>query len=216
MVTPIPSATSPSVHAPWDEPLGPDDVDSHDQAWAHLAMLSRAARTNPTNTARVLETLFVTGRPSAGLDGPCDLRLVTTMLGRPVDRFVGAIDDRVRPWVAKTFDATTERGENWLSVRPRHVTRIALLPAHLPVDGEVLRGLPFTTHVGPSAVHPDVDVLHIDYAGSRRNPPLMRSITRDEVVEIGPGVHLGLVHAPGRRGRRAPIGYFALRARNHR
>lgn len=210
-----PTPTGNLVGLQWDDPRHGTTVGAQDRAWGEVADLSRLARVDPAAAARELERRFRSGRASTGLDGPADLRLVCTMLGRPIDRLVAAYDDRYRPWVAKTFNAAEHTGGNWLSARSRHVTRVALAPAKLALSGGVVHGLPFTTSTVASAVYPDVSVLRIDYAGSRRNPPLMRKLTQDELVEIGPGVHLGLVHVPGRHGRRVPAGYFALRARQH-
>lgn len=208
-----PSRGSESLHALWDstDPVV-TDVPS-DLAWRRLGELSRTSVADPQGALRELEAMFVSGKASSELNGPADLRFVMPMLGRFANRVVRAADgDKVRASVAKVFDRGAGRGENWLSAPVHPILRLLTLPAPFRVTGGVARALPFDIHVSESLVFPGLDVLHITYQRKARNPFVMTYLTRDELVEIAPGVHLALAHVPTRGGRKV-IGYFAVRSR---
>lgn len=212
--------TSASVGAPtvrdrvaWlRERAATDPVGAKEEAWAWFAELGERVRTDRDGAAAALAELFGRGRPSTGLGGPTDGMLVAPLvhpLFDPVARMVTAV---WMPWMGKSFYDASSSGDNRLTGSARWAAKL-LWPRYATRPGPDGRlAFDFQTRVERGAVHPEVDVLVIDYEPVERNPdPIIRRI-RDELVEIVPRAHLGRI-LWRTDGRYDNIGYFALRTR---
>jgi len=182
-------------------------------AWTRIEALSERARHDRDGAIAELEAMFRSGRPSEGIDGPTDGRLVTFAARPAFDRAVAAITALWMPWSGKRFNAGASRGDNLLARSARVPARL-LWPLYgmQEADGNVV-AFDFNTWVEPGAVDPDMDVLVIDYASVDDNPRVLIKSIRDELVEVEPGVHLGKMlwrHDGGER--HSLLAFFALRS----
>ena len=160
-----------------------------------------------------LAGLFAAGRPSEGIDGDTEGRLVGFTAQPAFDRAMAAVTGRWLPWVGKTFDAASGEGENLLLGSARLPARLVWPLYSIRAEGTRAAGFRFRTFVEAGKLDPGTDVLVIDYASVEDNPRLLIKSIRDELVEIVPGAHLGKMlwrHDGGRR--HSLLAYFALRS----
>lgn len=117
-------------------------------------------------------------------------------------------------WRGKTFDATT--GFNRLSPLSRlAMPVIAPLYRGLRRAGNEMMGFHFNHRIETAAIAPYVEVRALDYGPSGYRNPSVRTFpikrTRDEIVELLPGLYLGRALLTMRSGEIRLIAYFALR-----
>lgn len=191
----------------------PDPSAARDLGWSWICELGQRARSDRDGALAELDALFGSGRPSEAVDGQTEGILVTFATTPVIDQAIAGITGVWMPWMGKSFDASTQRGDNTLA-------ESATLPAKLlwPLY-QVRRGQPrrvrafdFTTRVESGALDPDVDVLVIDYSTVADNPRLIIKSIRDELVEIAPGAHLGKMLWHHRDDHHTLLAYFALKS----
>ncbi len=182
-----------------------------DPAGAQEGMWTWIKQLGGRRDAKTLKALFELGTPPAGLDGPADGILVTTVINPLVDLPVRLVTSLWMPWRGKIFDSDAETGINRL-------TAGSVLPAKLLWPLYRTRATPdgraafeFMSGVEPGKIEPRIPVLKIDYRPVSTNPLLLIRQIRDELVELVPNTHLGriLFRLPG--DRFTNVGYFALR-----
>jgi hypothetical protein len=165
-----------------------------------------------------LQRLFRSGRyPSVAPSGRTRGTFIGLTLGGPFDRVVGGLAGLWMPWLGKSFDPATGRGENvlglgsgWSAGLAARIANRLGWAASVDPDGTV-RAFPFVTGRGPGIVDPEVEVLRIIYAyPGAPSPELVRRVL-DEVVEVEPGLLLGKAHLRVAGGRWRLAGYFSLR-----
>ena len=162
-----------------------------------------------------LDAIFRAGSPPAedGPTGDCEGR-VLGLFGTP---FLGFVDTLVRVgqilggigWNGKTFNRDGT-GHNRLT-RTSRIPMFLAMPRY-PLErraGELI-GFHFNHGIEPSPRDPDIVVRGIRYDDPADANPLMLPRTRDELVELVPGVYLGraLLH---NEGQWEIVAYFALR-----
>ncbi|WP_156628686.1 hypothetical protein [Mycobacterium sp. 1274756.6] len=212
MATVLTRNTAPHITALWRGTARP--VTETDHAWADLGSRSRFARIDHESALVRLAELFRGSSASSTIDGPADIELLTTFAPGRLNQAASAWYDRAHPWATKTFDRATATGTNWFTAERRRLVRACFPRAPIVRSDEILDMLPFRTYLGPSALDANHDVLHIDYSHDRRNGLLLSRLSHDELVQVGPGVHLG-IGLFGRRDRQTRgVLYFACRERN--
>lgn len=166
-----------------------------------------------------LAALFAEGTPPSeeSVEGDCE-GMVIGLFGRTWLRGLDGLARLGRllggpGWAGKTFQMNTLTGYNRL-------TRGAYIPFMLAVPNYRLQrrrdewlGLYFDVAYEPSSLDRERTVLAIRYEHPRhRNPELLRR-TRDELVELIPGICLGRVILTSGVGRsdHELVGHFALR-----
>src|SRR2546423_1430060 len=189
---------------------------AQEEAWARIVDLGKRARTDRPGAIAELNEMFRSGRPSEGIDGPTEGRLVTFTVQPTFDRAVAALSGRWMPWAGKRFDSGAKRGDNLLARSARVPSRV-LWPFYGMREGEgKLVAFDFQTWVEPGAVDPDVNVLVIDYDSVESNPRLVIKQIRDELVEVAPGAHLGKMlwrQGRGTDARYTLLAFFALKSK---
>ena len=161
-----------------------------------------------------LAELFAQGDPPATLDGDYEGRV----LGLFGTRFLGFVDGLVRVgqtlggigWTGKSFDAETGTGFNRLTVTSR-IPMFLAMPRYgfSRRDGELI-GFHFDHRVESSPLPRDRPVHAVIYDNPAHANPLMLPRTRDELVELAPGVCLGRALLHDDDGWQV-VAYFALR-----
>lgn len=178
------------------------------EAWAWLVELQA-----PAEHAR-LPWLFAQGTAPDGPDGDCE-GIVMNLYGEPwlvgMDRLVrlgqwlGGIG-----WTGKTFDAAAGTGFNRLTSSSRIAALVAMPTYAFTRRGDELLGFRFDHAIEPSPIAPHARVRAIRYDAPEYENPLVLPRTRDELVEIVPGVYLGRALLRGRYDFQV-VGYFGLR-----
>ncbi len=183
-----------------------------DAVWEWFGELGARSKNDAAGANAELNTLFRSGQPPRGLDGPTDGMLVTTTINPLVDPAVRIVTKLWMPWQGKRFDAARASGVNRLTQTASLPSRL-LWPLYSMKDASKGKlAFDFTTCVETGKEDPDRDVMVIDYSRVEGNPALIIRSIRDELIEIVPGAHLGkiLFHLPSERYER--IGFFALRS----
>jgi hypothetical protein len=197
-----------------DSRKSPEDAQA--EAWSRIAELGKRARSDREGAIAELEAMFRAGKPSEGIDGPTEGRLVTFTLQPQFDSAIAALTGRWMPWAGKRFDSAAKGGDNLLA-------RSARVPARIPwprypmkeAEGKLV-AFDFNTWVEPGAVDPDVNVLVIDYASVESNPRVIIKSIRDELVEVAPGAHLGKMlwrRGSGPDAKYNLLAFFALKSK---
>ncbi|MBJ7329705.1 MAG: hypothetical protein JHC95_07405 [Solirubrobacteraceae bacterium] len=187
---------------------------AHAETWRWIGELSAA------DARERLTALFPLGFASSAPRGDTEGLLVGKLFNGPgarVVNFSNAVGKRIGlGWRGKTFDAESGTGYN-------RITRATWLPMLLLTRGHrfrriagssELQGFGFDHEIGRSPYPPHPEVRAITYAKrAYRNPhrsPMMVRQTRDELVELVPGVYLGRVLLDHRNAWRH-VGFFAVR-----
>lgn len=112
-------------------------------------------------------------------------------------------------WAGKTFHANGT-GYNRLTPGTKFAA-MAVMPHYKlrKINGELI-GFDFYHCIDNSPVAPNIPVRSLNYASPEHNNPLILPRTRDEIVEIVPGVYLGRVLIRDNFGWNLS-GYFGLR-----
>jgi len=188
-------------------------VEAADGMWAWFAELQAPSR------RPALSWLFSQGGVGEAPDGDCE-GIVLELHGTP---WLVGLDLAVRlgrrlggmGWTGKTFDAARGDGYNRLAATTLPVTWVVLPTYRFRRVGGELVGFPFHHRVEPSPRPPQQDVRAITYDAPEHRNPLVLPRTRDEIVELVPGVYLGRALLRGRDSWQV-VGYFGLRTPDSR
>ncbi|MDF1820191.1 MAG: hypothetical protein P1U64_01370 [Alcanivoracaceae bacterium] len=184
-------------------------------AQARLAAWDWLQELQPTGEHHRLPTLFARGTAPEGPHGDCEgivMNLYGSLWLTGLDRLVrlGQLLGGIG-WAGKTFDDENGTGYNRLT-RSTRIPAFLTMPTYRfrRVKGELI-GFDFYHALEPSPLPPHQEVRAIKYDAPAHNNPLVLPRTRDELVQIIPGIYLG--RATLRSGNSwKVVGYFGLRA----
>jgi hypothetical protein len=179
-------------------------------AWELLERLSAEDR------RRDISALWAHGYPPERIDGALQGLIMGSMWGTP-EAALGTLLTKVHPtWVGKTFDHASGTGFNrlvWFS-RPAFLVVAAGYRA-FNRNGEDIEGFRFNHSLEIAAIAPYITVRALDYSVPEYRNPSVRTFpiarTRDEIVELVPGVYLGRALLTQPSGEVRAIAHFALR-----
>lgn len=178
------------------------------QGWSYLRELGEAGRRDQ------LSALFERGDAPDGPHGALEGLIVGNLFGIPEAALANPLLKINPTWRGKTFD--TDTGFNRLAPLARYALRaIAPLYSGLRRVGSEIEGFSFNHRIDTAAVAPYIKVRALDYSPEEYRNPSVRTFpikrTRDEVVELLPGLYLGRALLMMRSGEIRLIAYFALR-----
>ena len=208
------------------------DVSTADQRDSLMAELKDLAATAPVLARRLgwdqlreigaaghhyeLHALFGRGEPPEGPHGAMEGMVVGKLFGIPEAQLANPLM-RIDPtWRGKTFDQAAGTGFNRLSPLAKYTLR-AVAPRYRGMRrvGSEVEGFDFFHRIDTAAAAPFIKVRALDYGSPEHRNPGVRTFpikrTRDEIVELLPGLYLGraLLTMPSQEVRL--IAYFALR-----
>lgn len=179
-------------------------------AWQYIKELG--AR----NDREALAELFGEGVAPDGPDGKMEGLIVGKLFGIPEAHLANPLM-RVNPtWRGKTFDLGAGTGFNRLAP----IARLAMPVVAFGYRGlrrgrGEVEGFDFDHAVDKGLIEPRVMVRALDYGVPQYKNPSVRTFpikrTRDEIVELVPGVYLGRALLTMPTGEVRLIAYFALR-----
>lgn len=180
------------------------------QGWEYLRSLGAAGN------HRQLEALFARGWAPEGPDGVMEGLIIGKLFGIPEAYLANPLLMIDPTWRGKTFDAAAGTGFNRLAP----IARFAM-PAIAPlyrglrrVNGE-MAGFHFNHRIDTGLVEPRIPVRALDYSVPEYRNPSVRTFpikrTRDEIVELLPGLYLGRALLTMPDGEIRKIAWFALR-----
>lgn len=178
--------------------------------WDYLRELGNATRRDQ------LAELFARGYEPDGPHGAMEGLIIGGLFGIPETYLANPLM-RIDPtWRGKTFDTTTGTGFNRLSPLSQISLRaVAPLYRGLRRDGAEVIGFHFRHRIDIAAAAPFNKVRALDYSPAEYRNPSVRTFpikrTRDELVELIPGLYLGRALLTVSSGERRLIGYFGLR-----
>jgi len=178
--------------------------------WDYLRDLGDCGRRNQ------LHVLFSQGAAPQRLHGTLEGLIVGNLFGIPEAHLANPLLKIEPTWRGKTFDADSGTGYNRLA-RLSRVVMPVIAPGYRGLHrvGSEMVGFHFNHSIERAAVEPFVKVRALDYGVEDYRNPSVRTFpikrTRDEIVELLPGLYLGraLLTMPG--GEVRLIAYFALR-----
>ncbi|MEW2478749.1 hypothetical protein AB0876_04085 [Mycobacterium sp. NPDC049093] len=178
------------------------------QGWDYLQTLGRSGRRDQ------LAALFERGQTPEGPHGALEGLSVGSLFGIPEAYLANPLLKIDPTWRGKTFD--TDTGFNRLSPLAKYAMRvIAPLYRGLRRAGAEMVGFEFTHGIDTAAIPPYLKVRALDYSPAEFRNPSIRTFpikrTRDEVVELLPGLYLGRALLKMSSGEIRLIAYFALR-----
>lgn len=179
-------------------------------AWQYIKELG------DRNDRAALAVLFGEGTAPEGPDGKLEGLIVGKLFGIPEAHLANPLM-RINPtWQGKTFDLSAGNGFNRLAT----IARLAMPVVAVGYrglrrgDGEV-EGFDFNHAIEKGRIEPRVMVRALDYGVPEYENPSVRTFpikrTRDEIVELVPGVYLGRALLTMRSGEVRLIAHFALR-----
>lgn len=179
-------------------------------AWELLERLSADDRRTE------ISALWTHGHPPERIDGALEGLIMGSMWGTPETK-LGTLLTGIHPtWVGKTFDHEHGTGYNrlaWFS-RPAFLIIAAGYRA-FNRTGKEIEGFCFHHSLEPAAIAPHITVRALDYGAPEHGNPSVRTFpiarTRDEIVELVPGVFLGRALLTQPSGEVLTIAHFALR-----
>lgn len=179
-------------------------------AWDYLRELGDRGRYDQ------LAELFAGGYAPDGPDGAMEGLIVGKLFGIAEAQLANPLMKIDPIWRGKTFDIRSGTGFNRLSPLAKFALRaIAPLYGGMRRVGPEVVGFRFTHAIDTAAAEPFNQVRALDYSPAHYRNPSVRTFpikrTRDEVVELIPGLYLGraLLTLHSREVRL--IAYFALR-----
>lgn len=180
------------------------------QAWELLERLSAEDRRDD------VRALWASGHPPERMDGALEGLIMGSMWGTP-ETALATLLTRIHPtWVGKTFDHDAGTGFNrlvWFS-RPVFLL-IAAGYRTFRRNGKDIEGFRFDHALETAAVAPFITVRALDYGVRAYGNPSVRTFpiarTRDEIVELVPGVFLGRALLTQPNGKVLDVAHFALR-----
>lgn len=207
-------------------------TDPEPEAPALLAELRALADTSPAiarkSTWELLErlsaedrredvhALWASGHAPERIDGALEGLIMGSMWGTPEAR-LGSLLTRIHPtWVGKTFDHASGTGFNRLASFSRPAFwLVAAGYRRFERHGKEIEGFRFDHALETAAIAPYITVRALDYGVPEYRNPSVRTFpiarTRDEVVELVPGVFLGRALLTQPSGEILTIAHFALR-----
>ena len=180
------------------------------QGWEYLRELGSARK------QQQLEALFARGWAPEGPDGALEGLIVGPLFNVPEAYLANPLMKIDPTWRGKTFDAAAGTGYNRLAP----IARLAMpfiAPGYRglrPLDGEMV-GFHFNHAIDTALLEPKIQVRALDYGVPEYRNPSVRTFpikrTRDELVELIPGLYLGraLLRMPD--GEIRNVAWFALR-----
>lgn len=205
-----PALERPSTLSELRELAGASPALARRLAWDYLRELGKEGRREQ------LAELFARGDAPDGPHGAMEGLIVGRLFGIPEAHLANPLM-RIDPtWRGKTFDSVAGTGFNRLSPLAR-VTLRTVAPHYggLRREGGEVVGFPFTHRIDTAAAAPFNQVRALDYSPSHYRNPSVRTFpikrTRDEVVELLPGLYLGRALLTMPSGPVRLIAYFALR-----
>lgn len=207
-VAPLPNA--PAILAELRTLAEHSPVRARTEMWSYLRTLgSRDDRA-------ALSQLFGAGTEPRNLDGKLEGQIVGKLFGIPEARLANPLMKIDPTWRGKTFDLAAGTGRNRLSpiaMVAMPVITFGYLGLRM-VDGEA-EGFHFDHAVDRGLIEPRVTVRALDYGVPHYKNPGIRTFpirrTRDEIVELTPGVYLGRALLFEKADEIRLIAYFALR-----
>ncbi|MBO0680911.1 hypothetical protein JRC04_25875 [Mycolicibacterium sp. S2-37] len=178
--------------------------------WAYVRELGDHARHEQ------LAELFARGAAPEGPHGAMEGLIVGKLFGIPEAHLANPLMKIDPTWRGKTFDVEAGTGFNRLSPLAKYTLR-AVVPHYggLHRVGPEVHGFGFDHCIDTAAVAPFNQVRALDYSPAQYRNPSVRTFpikrTRDEIVELIPGVYLGRALLSMPDGERRLIAYFALR-----
>lgn len=180
------------------------------QGWEYLRELGAASNHEQ------LEALFARGWAPEGPDGAMEGLIVGPLYNIPEAYLANPLMKIDPTWRGKTFDAAAGTGFNRLAP----IAKLAM-PFLAPMyrglrrlKGEMV-GFDFNHAIDTALVEPKVQVRALDYGVPEYRNPSVRTFpikrTRDEIVELLPGLYLGRALLTMPDGEIRKIAWFALR-----
>jgi hypothetical protein len=173
-------------------------------------------RRNRAQGLAALNEIFRTGQPPATpLNGQYVGELVALNIAPGVTQFVEWLLAQWLPWKGKTFDATSNTGDN-VFTRDSYSLAHVLWPfyrKYIEVGPQTYRAFTFRTYVAAGFQDPDRQVLKINY-DSPENPRLSIRRVLDELVQIDDGYYLGKAHLQWLWGSWQMVAFFGLRTKS--
>jgi hypothetical protein len=179
-------------------------------AWQYIKELGNR------DDREALVELFGEGSAPEGPDGKLEGLIVGKLFGIPEALLANPLM-RINPtWQGKTFDLSAGTGFNRLALIARLAMPVVAFGYRglRPGDGEV-EGFDFDHAIEEAKIEPRVMVRALDYGVPQYKNPSVRTFpikrTRDEIVELVPGVYLGRALLTMPSGEIRLIAHFALR-----
>lgn len=180
------------------------------ETWSYLRALGRRDDHN------ALSHLFGAGVEPRNLDGKLEGQIVGKLFGIPEAKLANQLMKIDPTWRGKSFDLAAGTGLNRLSpiaLVAMPVVTFGYLGLRM-VGGES-EGFHFNHSVDQGLIEPRVTVRALDYGVPQHKNPGVRTFpirkTRDEIVELTPGVYLGRALLLEGVDEIRLIAYFALR-----
>ncbi|WP_439030931.1 hypothetical protein [Gordonia terrae] len=163
-----------------------------------------------------LSMLFGAGTEPENLDGKLEGQIVGKLFGIPEARLANPLMKIDPTWRGKSFDLAAGTGLNRLSPIAAVVMPIITFGyTGLRLVGREMEGFHFDHGPSQGLIEPRVQVRALDYGVPEYKNPGVRTFpirkTRDEIVELVPGVYLGRALLFTADGGARLIAYFALR-----
>ncbi|MEB3023536.1 hypothetical protein [[Mycobacterium] crassicus] len=181
---------------------------ARNQGWDYLQQLGAAGRRDQ------LAALFERGQAPDGPHGAMEGLIVGNLFGIPEAYLANPLLKIDPTWRGKTFD--TDTGFNRLSPLAKFAMPV-IAPGYrgLRRVGSEMVGFAFNHRIDTAAIAPHNQVRALDYSPQEYRNPTFRTFpikrTRDEVVELLPGLYLGRALLTMHSGEIRLIAYFALR-----
>lgn len=180
------------------------------ETWSYLRSLGNR------NDRTALSQLFGAGVEPRNLDGKLEGQIVGRLFGIPEAKLANQLMKIDPTWRGKSFDLAAGTGLNRLSpiaLLAMPVVTFGYLGLRM-VDGESA-GFHFNHSIDRGLIEPRVTVHALDYGVPQYKNPGIRTFpirkTRDEIVELTPGVYLGRALLFKGADEIRLIAYFALR-----
>lgn len=178
--------------------------------WDYLRELGDAGRFDQ------LAELFADGQAPDGPHGAMEGLIIGKLFGIPETYLANPMMKIDPTWRGKTFDIESGTGFNRLSPLGRFSLRaVAPLYRGLRRVGNETVGFEFRHQIDTAAIAPFIKVRALDYGVAEYRNPSVRTFpikrTRDEIVELTPGLYLGRALLTLPSGEVRLIAYFGLR-----
>lgn len=178
------------------------------QGWDYLRELGKSGRRDQ------LAAMFERGDTPDGPHGALEGLIVGNLFGIPEAHLANPLLKINPTWRGKTFD--TDTGFNRLAPVALYALRaIAPMYSGLHRVGSEVVGFSFNHRIDTAAIAPYHKVRALDYSPDEYCNPSVRTFpikrTRDEIVELLPGLYLGRALLTMHSGEIRLIAYFALR-----
>lgn len=170
------------------------DLKENPETLLHAAQA--LVRVNRVQGFAALHDLFRTGvAPDVSLDGRYAGELIALDLAPVLTPFFAWLTDRWLPWLGKTFDSSSQTGDNIFTKDSYFLARLfnPFYRGFFPDQSGTYRGFAFRTYMAPGLFDVDRTVLKIDY-NLEENPALTVRRVLDELVQLDENLYLGKAH----------------------